>query len=175
MEEEEESDMGDGFYDYDFGFDEEENDNDTVMEIIGSDDYELEALMEEREALAAMITEGKFAKAVDKIKSERGESGVMELVFAIEKATGWHMEIVASKSDVEDALFNWYGTYDDMAWMKARNTDAWERLTADVNFVSRRALSEVVTEVAGDRKDSDKAFVRRWLFDLWKKIDIRLS
>jgi len=140
------------------------------------EDIEMQALLDERDAIVAMITERKFAEAVRQIRNTSGESGVMELIFAVEKATGWHMEIVASKSDVEDTIFNWYGVYDEKAWNKIRNTELWEKMTYDVNFVSRRAVGEMVREVSRDpERNSPRNVARRILFDLWKAVDLKLS
>jgi len=170
--------MGEEFV-YDFASDDDDGGEELAMDLFedqATSDYELQAMIEEREAIAAMIAEQKFAKAVDSVRRQMGESGVMELVFAIEKTTGWHMEIVASKSDVEDTIFNWYGVYDDKAWMKARNTEAWERLIYDVNFVARRGLGEIAKEVGERSPQYDpKSLLRKTLFNLWKAVDLKLS
>lgn len=131
--------------------------------------------LEDLNHMVSMITERRYIQAIKKLHAEEGDAGVMELIFALERVTGWHMEIVACKSDVEDALFNWYGVYDVKAWEKAKNTASWERTCYDVNFVARRGLGEMVREVAGDRSHDAKSALRRILFSWWKTIDMKLS
>lgn len=152
-------------------------DHEEELEIIRSlegEDAEIVQRMEVVDAHCAMIAEGKYCNALREIQKTHGESGIMNLVFAIERHTGWHMEIVASKSDIDDALFNNYGLYDHRAWDKARNSESWTSMTYDVNYVARRYAREMVDEVAGVVQSPLKAFARRKLFQLWKSIDLSL-
>jgi hypothetical protein len=152
-------------------------DHEEEMEIIRSlvgDDQEAFDRMNMVDAHCAMLTEAKYCDALKEIQREHGESGVMNLLFAVERQTGWHLEIVASKSDIDDALFNIHGLYDDKAWDKARNSETWTAMTYDVNYLARRYSRDMVDEVAGVPGSPIKAIIRKKLFDLWKSIDLSL-
>lgn len=152
-------------------------DHEEELELIRGlveEDQEVLDRMEMVDAHCAMLAEAKYAKAVRQMQEQHGESSVMNLIFAIERQTGWHMEIVISKSDIDDALFNNYGLYDDKAWDKVRNSDSWTSMTYDINYVARRHAREMVDNVAGVGAPTVKSQLRKKLFSLWKSIDLAL-
>jgi hypothetical protein len=152
-------------------------DHEEELELIRGlveEDQEVLDRMEMIDAHCAMLAEAKYAEAIKQIQKEHGESSVMNLIFAIERQTGWHMEIVASKSDIDDALFNNYGLYDDRAWEKIRNSDTWTSMTYDINSIARRYSREMVDQVAGGGVPTIKSLLRKKLFALWKTIDLAL-
>ena len=131
--------------------------------------------LEAIEAHCAMIAEGKYLSVINDIKKERGESAVMELVFAIERCTGWHMEIIQTRAEIEDLLFSKYGIYDPKAWMKAKSSDTWSDMNFEVAYSAMRRRSEIVDELSGAPVNRFNRFLRRFAYDLWKRIDGLLS
>ena len=153
-------------------------DHEEELEIIRSlaeDDQEIIDRMDMVDVHCAMLAEAKYCDAIKSIQEEQGETGVMNLLFAVERQTGWHLEIVASKSDIDDALFNNYGLFDDRAWDKARNSETWTMMICDVNYVASRYAREMADEVAGVVNSPLKTIIRKKLFDLWKHIDLSLT
>ncbi|MBM4225983.1 MAG: hypothetical protein FJ167_14690 [Gammaproteobacteria bacterium] len=108
------------------------------------------------------------------IRDARGESGVMEVIFAIERVLGWHMEITATRTDIEDYAFSKHGIYDPKAWFKAKNTDAWGEVSLDVTYSALRRRKDIVNEALGLPVDANKVALRKLVYELWKRIDLRL-
>jgi hypothetical protein len=138
-------------------------------------DDELISQLDEIDAQCAMVVEGKLADAVRNIREARGETGVMELVFAIERALGWHFEITGTKADFEDYLFSKHGIYDARAWLKVRNSRAWAEMTLDVTYSALRRRKDMVAEAFGLPVDKNREAIRRFLHRTWKIIDMRLA
>ena len=152
------------------------DDFEFMKEIFGEErNDELSERLEAIEAHCAMIAEGKYLSVVNDIKKERGESAVMELVFAIERCTGWHMEIIQTRADIEDLLFSKYGIYDPKAWMKAKNSDVWSDMNFEVAYAAMRRRSEIVDELSGAPVSVFTRFLRKFVYDAWKRIDGLLS
>lgn len=152
-----------------------QDDYEIMREIAETEnDEHLKDRLDEIDAHCAMIAEDRFVEAIKAIKASRGESGVMELVFAIERGLGWHMEITATKADVEDYAFSKHGIYDPNTWMKARNTEAWNEMTLEVTYASLRRRKDIVNQAFGLPVDKNREAVRKLIYETWKRIDLRL-
>lgn len=152
------------------------HDDYEIMREIASEyaDEDIKDRLDEIDAHCALIAEEKFVDAVRAVKEARGESGVMELVFAIERSLGWHMEIIATKADVEDYVFSKHGIYDSKAWSKAKNTDAWSEMGIEVTYSALRRRKDIVNQAFGLPVDEKRVVARKFLYELWKRIDLRL-
>jgi len=159
-----EDDMPDFFEDYEIMREIAENENDE----------QLKDRLDEIDAHCALIAEERFVNAVRTIKEARGESGVMDLVFAIERTVGWHMEIVATKADIEDHAFAKHGVYDPRTWLMARNTDAWDDMILEVTYACLRRRGDIVDEAFKLPVDKTKNRIRKLVYEAWKRIDLRL-
>lgn len=137
-------------------------------------DEELADRLDAIDAHCSMIAEGRYGDAVRAIRDARGESGVMEVVFAIERVLGWHMEITATKTDIEDYAFSKHGIYDPKAWFKAKNTDAWGEVSIDVTYSALRRRKDIINEALGLPVDANRVALRKLVYELWKRIDLRL-
>lgn len=152
-----------------------QDDYEIMREIADSEnDEHIKDRLDEIDAHCAMIAEERFVDAVKAVKSARGESGVMELVFAIERSLGWHMEITATKADVEDYIFSKHGIYDSTAWNKAKNTEAWNEMSLEVTYSALRRRKDIVNQAFGLPVDENRVALRKFVYDLWKRIDLRL-
>lgn len=138
-------------------------------------DDDMAAKLEEMDAHCSLIAEAKYIRAVGDIKKSKGESGIMELIFAIERHLGWHMEIVCTKADIEDAMFNRHGFFDPRAWEKARNTEAWSEMTMAVTYAALRARFDIVDEACSAPVKPWKKKLRKRLFNLYKTVDLSLQ
>lgn len=152
-----------------------QDDYEIMREIAETEnDEHLKDRLDEIDAHCSMIAEDRFVSAIKAIKASRGESGVMELVFAIERSLGWHMEITATKADVEDYAFSKYGIYDPNTWMKAKNTEVWNEMTLEVTYASLRRRKDIVNQTFGLPVDKNKEAIRKFIYETWKRIDLRL-
>lgn len=152
-----------------------QDDYEIMREIADSEnDEHIKDRLDEIDAHCAMIAEERFVDAVKAVKNARGESGVMELVFAIERSLGWHMEITATKADVEDYLFSKHGIYDSTAWNKAKNTEAWSEMSLEVTYSALRRRKDIVNQAFGLPVDENRVALRKFVYELWKRIDLRL-
>jgi hypothetical protein len=124
-----------------------------------------------------MITERKFNRMAKNLKDSDGDRGIIELLFAIEKATGWHMEIMGSRSNVDDEMISKYNRFDPYAWEKVKNSDEWQDAIYKVAYISGRALDLAIQEIVQpmSREDKTRASIRRFLWSTWKALDLRFS
>jgi len=80
-----------------------------------------------------------------------GENGMYAMMCAIEAQTGWSLEIVGSKSEIEAALYEHYGIFDDQAWLKARNSPYWDIMIREV-YESTESWHRVITSTIANQK-----------------------
>lgn len=164
------------FNPFDFEEDDEVSNYDGEFEIaMNFLDDDMTAKLEEMDAHCSLIAEGKYIRAVSDIKKSKGESGIMELVFAIERHLGWHMEIVCTKAEIEDAMFNRHGIFDARAWEKAKNTEAWSDMTMAVTYAALRARFDIVDEACSAPVERWKKKLRQKLFNMYKSVDLSLQ
>jgi len=124
-----------------------------------------------------MISERKFNRMVQELKDSEGDRGVIQLLFAIEKATGWHMEIMGSRANVDDEMISKYNKFDPYAWEKVKNSDEWQDAIYKVAYISGRAMDLAVQQIAQPigRDDKTRASIRKFLWSAWKALDLRFS
>jgi hypothetical protein len=77
-----------------------------------------------------------------------GTAGMYAMLCAIESQTGWSLEIIGSKKDIESEVWNKYGVFDEDAWLKARNSPYWDMMVRDVFRVSQHWLDHISAHVA---------------------------
>jgi len=82
------------------------------------------------------------------VKEHYGDGGMYSLMCAVEAQTGWSLEIVGSKSDLEQSLWNQYGIFDERAWLKARNSPYWDMMVREVYSVSNTWQQHIVASIA---------------------------
>ena len=143
-----------------------------------ADDFsqrQLEEAQMNLEVHCAMIAEKKYNEVLRKIKEEQGDKGILALLFALERAMGWQLEIVASRDAVDDTLISKYNTFDENSWQRVRNTKSFERMIYDVNFVSRRGMNMAIREAVSDNHSETRNALRNVVFALWKVLDSKLS
>lgn len=91
-----------------------------------------------------------------------GQSGMYSLLSAVESQTGWSLEILGSKSEMEKILFDYYGIFDDDAWLKARNSHYWDMMVQDVYQTSAMWQSVVIASIAGKKPPLNIRIKRAW-------------
>jgi len=92
-----------------------------------------------------------------------GESGMLSLIHAIESQTGWALEIIGERSDLDNILMDSFGIYDDDAWLKLKSSDAWIALSADIYEMTTRRMCIVAANIADthERKPKKKSLWNR--------------
>lgn len=92
-----------------------------------------------------------------------GESGILSLIHAIESQTGWALEIIGERSELDNILMNRFGIYDDDAWLKLKSSDAWIALSTDIYEMTTRRMHIVAANIADtqDRKPKKKSLWNR--------------
>jgi hypothetical protein len=85
------------------------------------------------------------------VNNSYGQSGMYAMMCAIEAQTGWSLEIVGSKTDVETLLYENYGVFDEHAWLKARNSPYWDMMVRQMYEVSAE-WNQVIVSTIADRK-----------------------
>lgn len=94
-----------------------------------------------------------FAReVVDDASDVWGDAGILSLIHAIERHTGWALEIIAEKSDIDNILFERYGVYDDDAWLKLKSSDAWIALSTEIFELTTTRLQTVAAQIANGNK-----------------------
>jgi hypothetical protein len=83
------------------------------------------------------------------VKQAYGDSGMYTLMCAIEAQTGWSLEIIAAKGDLEQVLWDDYGVFDESAWLKARNSQYWDMMVRDIYTVSNVWNRYIIASIAG--------------------------
>ena len=90
-----------------------------------------------------------FAReVVDDASDVWGDAGILSLIHAIERHTGWALEIIAEKSDIDNILFERYGVYDDDAWLKLKSSDVWIALSTDIFELTTKRLHIAASQIA---------------------------
>lgn len=82
------------------------------------------------------------------VKHNYGDGGMYSLLCAVEAHTGWSLEIVGTKKDIEEALWNQYGVFDEHTWLKARNSPYWDMMVREVYSVSNTWQHHIVASIA---------------------------
>ncbi|MFN7318905.1 MAG: hypothetical protein ACK5S6_05295 [bacterium] len=85
------------------------------------------------------------------VNNSYGQSGMYAMMCAIEAQTGWSLEIVGSKTDVETLLYENYGIFDEHAWLKARNSPYWDMMVRQMYEVSAE-WNQVIVSTIADKK-----------------------
>jgi hypothetical protein len=85
------------------------------------------------------------------VNNSYGQSGMYAMMCAIEAQTGWSLEIVGSKTDVETLLYENYGVFDEHAWLKARNSPYWDMMVRQMYEVSAE-WNQVIVSTIADKK-----------------------
>lgn len=80
-----------------------------------------------------------------------GQAGMYAMMCAIESQTGWSLEILGSKHEVEKALFDIYGVFDNDAWHKALNSPYWDVMVREVYQSSAFWQSNIIASIAGKK------------------------
>jgi len=134
--------------DIEFDFtDDEDGDNPTIS--IGA------SLLEES-LLRAVYGDGKndigpydAALIMLDVMSERyGQQGAYLVMHAIENKTGWSMEIIGSKDEVEQRLWDEHSFFDADAWSKAKNSVYWDAMVRDVYQTTIKWMPLVIDDIA---------------------------
>lgn len=76
-----------------------------------------------------------------------GESGILSLIHAIESETGWALEIIAERSELDNILLDRHGVYDDDAWLKLKSSDAWIALSTDIYELTTKRMHIVASQI----------------------------
>lgn len=77
-----------------------------------------------------------------------GESGILSLIHAIESQTGWALEIIGERSELDNILMDRYRIYDDDAWLKLKSSDAWIALSTDIYEMTTKRMHIVASNIA---------------------------
>lgn len=85
------------------------------------------------------------------IHSAFGEPGIYAMLCAIEAETGWSLEMVGTKAEIEKALYEQYGFFDDQAWVKARNSPYWDMMIREIYEVSESWQRVLVSTIAENK------------------------
>lgn len=85
------------------------------------------------------------------INSEIGMPGIFMLMQAVERETGWSLEIIGSKSDIESYVYEKHNLFDDDIWAKAKNTHAWDEMVHQVFRTTTLWLPEITREALGSK------------------------
>jgi hypothetical protein len=80
-----------------------------------------------------------------------GQSGMYAMMCAIEAETGWSLEIIGSKADVETILFENHGIFDEQAWLKARNSPYWDMMVRQIYKVSAEWNKIIISAIADEK------------------------
>jgi hypothetical protein len=77
-----------------------------------------------------------------------GDYGLVDLLVAIDNIERFATLIVLERNEVDNYLFERYGTFDPDMMMKIQMTDAWEKFVTECvhasGFASANAIEEVV-------------------------------
>jgi len=87
------------------------------------------------------------AFVVNKIHTEFGIEGLCDLMLAIDKRAGWISDILIEDADIQDAMFNAHGVFDDQAIVKARLSDELIELNKKVWRLRRKYARLIAEEI----------------------------
>lgn len=82
------------------------------------------------------------------VKETYGDSGMYTLMCAIEAQTGWSLEIIATKADLEHSLWEDHGIFDEGSWLKARNSQYWDIMVREIYSLSNEWNRHIVASIA---------------------------
>lgn len=124
--------------------------------IDGSDETLLEQLLTARPAIigipAHSSTVFDMMNDISSFVNESyGQSGMYAMMCAVEAQTGWSLEIVGSKTEIETALYEQYGIFDEHAWVKARNSPYWDMMVREI-YESSASWHKVITATLAGNK-----------------------
>jgi hypothetical protein len=80
-----------------------------------------------------------------------GEGGIYSMMCSIEANTGWSIEIVTSKNEIEKYLWDRYAIFDDTAWSKSRQSKEWQAMLDDFYHARDRWMPIVLASVTGQK------------------------
>lgn len=83
---------------------------------------------------------------VQTLNDFNGMPGIFMLMQAVEKETGWALEIVGSQSEIEQYAFNKYDMFDESLWIKVKNSEAWDSMVREIYAVTAEWMPVVVAE-----------------------------
>lgn len=87
---------------------------------------------------------------VNKVHTEFGIEGLCELMLAIDKRAGWISDIIIEDADIQDAMFNTHGMFDDKAIVKARVSEEMTELNRKIWRLRRKYAKLIAQEIVRD-------------------------
>lgn len=84
---------------------------------------------------------------VTKFANDFGNDALVDLMFAIDRNMGWSSEIIASRNEIDDIMFQKHGAFDHHLWFKVQDTKAWAKMHRQLYKMTRRYLAAAVDEV----------------------------
>lgn len=91
-----------------------------------------------------------------------GESGILSLIHAIESQTGWALEIIGERSELDNILMSRYGIYDDDAWIKLKSSDSWIQLSTDIYEMTTKRMNIIATNIADVHESANNKKKSLW-------------
>lgn len=85
---------------------------------------------------------------LDVLQERYGQQGAYLMMHAIENKTGWSMEIIGSRDEVEQTLWEKYSIFDEDAWHKAKNSPYWDAMVRDIYSTSMKWFPIIIKDVA---------------------------
>lgn len=87
------------------------------------------------------------ALVVNKVYGEFGIEGLCDLMLAIDKRAGWISDILIEDADIQDAMFNAHGVFDDQAIVKARLSEELIELNKKIWRLRRKYARLIAEEI----------------------------
>lgn len=87
------------------------------------------------------------AFVVNKVFEEFGIEGLCDLMLAIDKRAGWISDILIEDADIQDAMFNAHGVFDDQAIVKARLSEELTELNKKIWRLRRKYARLIAEEI----------------------------
>jgi hypothetical protein len=87
---------------------------------------------------------------VNKVHTEFGIEGLCDLMLAIDKRAGWISDIIIEDADIQDAMFNTHGVFDDKAIVKARVSEEMTELNKKIWRLRRKYAKLIAEEIVRD-------------------------
>ena len=87
---------------------------------------------------------------VNKVHIEFGIEGLCDLMLAIDKRAGWISDIIIEDADIQDAMFNTHGVFDDKAIVKARVSEEMNELNKKIWRLRRKYAKLIAEEIVRD-------------------------
>jgi hypothetical protein len=86
---------------------------------------------------------------VNRVFNEFGYEGLCQMMIAIDKRGAWISDILIDTNDLDDILFSKFGTFDEDAIRKARNSNAMAEMNQKIWRMRRKYAKLIVDEVMG--------------------------